>query len=191
MKLINPLTLPVLFSYLISSITSRESVVDILQHELQVPEITAATNQRAKISYEEELKNYPLPTFSRASRNIPDYTGRVRNYDRNGNCDVDCHLKRSLNWVRLRHEKLVIYSTDKQFFVTKHSHPDFFSYDHTDLSYETLDVSSRTTRSTSLRFDDTHLNMDNMKQTYKNLEKLESAIDKLSSSNGRSKVVVG
>lgn len=97
MKLINPLTLPVLFSYLISSITSRESVVDILQHELQVPEITAATNQRAKISYEEELKNYPLPTFSRASRNIPDYTGRVRNYDRNGNCDVDCHLKRSLN----------------------------------------------------------------------------------------------
>jgi len=134
------------------------NIIDLIQEELNINEKTLETKQRAKQSYEEELRQHIFPTFSRSTRDTPAYNGRVKNYNKHERCDKNCHNDRS------------------------------FIADDLDLSYETLEVSSRTTRSTSLRFDDSNLDMNHMKKTYKSLEAIEDKITSMASKRSKREI---
>ena len=79
-----------------SATAQSEDFVDKIQSELRIKHKSHATNQRAKLSYEEELTSHILPTFSRASRDTPSFSGHVKNYNRHEKCDEECHYQRSL-----------------------------------------------------------------------------------------------
>jgi V8-like Glu-specific endopeptidase len=95
----------------VSAGKSSANIVDQLQDELHIKNPTSETNQRAKISYEEELRQHIFPTFSRATRDAPSYSGRVKNYNKHEKCDQNCHEKRSLIDVQdLSYETLDVLS---------------------------------------------------------------------------------